>query len=85
MEQGIKAAMHTLHMIWARHYASVLNPHPKYVDRAVFNFQPGMTPRYLDYLLRITKPPMADDFDKGDLAADVHEDFVNFFQTAKVS
>jgi tetrahydromethanopterin S-methyltransferase subunit H len=77
MEQDIKAAMHTLHIIWARHYASVLNPHPKYV----FNFQPGMTQRYLDYLLRVTKPPMADDFDKGDLAADLHEDFVHYLQT----
>ncbi len=50
-DQNAETAINILIFIWAKQYARTRAPHPKYVDRCVFNFQPGMTVSYLKYLL----------------------------------
>lgn len=81
MEESIPATMHNLLKVWAMHYAAAIKSPPRYVDRIVFNFQPGMTTRYLAYLLRIANLPSTNDYDKTEISNDLHEAFDEFMTT----
>lgn len=45
------AALKTLILIWAKQSAKAARGRPNYKNRLISNFQPGLTPRYIQYLI----------------------------------